>query len=117
VDVRRDGRDGRDEGQVAPLLALVLVMALVGGLLVMRSGGAVIDRARARSAADAAALAGVVDGRDGAERLALDNDGVLEQFVAAAGEVEVTVRVGGARATSRARVTHGPRGCGLQRCP
>jgi Flp pilus assembly protein TadG len=99
VLVRRDG------GQATPLFALVVVMALLAALLVARIGGVVVEQARARNAADAAALAGVAGGRASAERLAGDNHGHLEQFVTDGHQVEVTVRVGDARATARARPT------------
>ncbi len=50
---------GRDEGQALPLMAVVLMVAAVAVLLAAHLGGVVVDRARARTAADAAALAGV----------------------------------------------------------
>ena len=62
-------------------------------------------RIRAATAADAAALAGVIDGRDGAARLAARNGGELVEFTAFAEGVEVRVRVGTARATARATAT------------
>jgi Flp pilus assembly protein TadG len=66
-------------------------------------GGMVSTRAKAQTAADAAALAGAAAGRVAAEEIAGDNRGRLESFAVQDGEVEVTVRVGDARATSRAR--------------
>jgi hypothetical protein len=84
---------------VAGLLALVAVVAV--GLVAL--GGLVTTRANAQTAADAAALAGAADGRPAATAVARQNDGELESFQVADGEVEVTVRVGDARATSRAR--------------
>lgn len=92
-----------DRGQVTPLLALVVVMTVMVAFGLGRLGSVVIDRAEARTAADAAALAGVTGGRAEAERLATANHGVVERFVAVGGDIEVTVRVGWARATARAR--------------
>ncbi|MGZ4692144.1 MAG: pilus assembly protein TadG-related protein [Acidimicrobiales bacterium] len=86
-----------------PLVALVVVAAAGAALVVAALGGVVIDRTRARTAADAAALAGVTGGRDRAEQVARANGGALRRFVQVDGAVEVTVRVGRAEATARAR--------------
>ena len=104
-----------ERGQAAPLMLVVVVVA---GLLVIgigRLGGAVIERARAQTAADAAALAGAAEGRVGAERLARANGGRLVSFAvgvavtpASGTDIEVVVVVGGAQATARARRTGGP---------
>lgn len=61
-----------------------------------------VDRQRARAAADAAALAGVTDGRDRAAVLATANGGVLVAWSESGDEVTVVVEVGGQRATARA---------------
>jgi ABC-type Na+ efflux pump permease subunit len=86
-----------------PLLAgvLALVATLLIGLVAL--GNMVGDRARAQTAADAAAWAGAAKGRPAAVAMAAENHGELESFAARQGEVEVTVRVGDAEATSRAR--------------
>ena len=60
------------------------------------------DRERAVSAADAAALAGVVGGRDAAERLAAANGALLVGWERDGRDVLVTVVVGGRSATARA---------------
>ena len=99
-----------ERGSVTPLVA-VLVVA-VGGLCLGlgRLGGTANAKARAQTAADAAALAGAADGEDaardlaaanGAEVLAIDSDGA---------EVQVKVRVHGVEA--RARATGRPYGAG-----
>jgi hypothetical protein len=90
-------------GQALPLVALVLVVATVALLLVVRVGETVDDRARARTAADAAALAGAAGGRDQAASIAAANGGSLERWVEHAHEVEVVVVVDTAHATARAR--------------
>lgn len=103
--VRGGRRDGRrpDDGQALPLMAgvLALVATLLVGLVAL--GNLVGARAQAQTAADAAALAGAARGRPAATAMAEDNDAELESFVARGDEVEVTVRVGDTRATSRAR--------------
>jgi Flp pilus assembly protein TadG len=83
---------------------MLFVVLLVGLLVLARVGRAVADRARARTAADAAALAGVRDGADAARDLARANGGRLLHFVEASGEVEVTVQVGDRQASARARL-------------
>ena len=81
-------------------VALVLVVLMAIGLV--RLGSGVADRARARTAADAAALAGARDGEDIAAQVARDNHGELRSYVSRDRRVEVTVRVGQAEATARA---------------
>lgn len=71
-------------------------------LALARFGGAVNDAARARTAADAAALAGVHGGRAEAADLARANGGVLTRFDAIGHDVVVAVVVGEATATARA---------------
>ena len=92
-------------GQALPLVALVL--ALTAGVLVLavRLGAPLDDAARARTAADAAALAGAAEGPEAAERLARDNGGTLVDYRATGAGVEVTVRVGAAVAIARAEAT------------
>jgi hypothetical protein len=93
-----------DRGQAVPLVAMMWLVLSVSLLVVATAGRAVGDRARAHSAADAAALAGVRDGRTAADEIARANGGRLVSFVAVDGEVEVTVEVDRARATARARL-------------
>ncbi|MEZ5376691.1 MAG: hypothetical protein R2733_09295 [Acidimicrobiales bacterium] len=66
---------------------IVIAALLVGGVT-----GRVIDRSRAQAAADAAALAGVAEGRAAAAAMALANDAVLTGFAATDNEVTVEVR-------------------------
>lgn len=91
-----------DRGQTTPLVILVLVAALAAVVLLVHLDQTGVARSRAQTAADAAALAGVVEGRTGAERLAHDNGAVLVSFDSRRGEVQVTVEVGAVRATARA---------------
>jgi hypothetical protein len=72
-------------------------------LLLVSLGATATHRAHARTAADAAALAGVAEGRDAAEQVASANGAVLESFEVDGDEVEVRVRVDSSHARARAR--------------
>jgi hypothetical protein len=80
----------------AALLALVPV------------AGALDDRARARTAADAAALAGAADGEPAAREVAEANGADLLEIERAGDEVVVRVRVGDLDAYARARAIGRP---------
>lgn len=96
----------RDEkGQATPLLALVMVVVGVLCLVVMVTGRAADDRARARTAADAAALAGAAAGREEAVEVAAANGAELVRYTANGSLVEVQVSVGETLATARAGAT------------
>ncbi len=94
-----------DSGQSA---VLVLVVAAALGAALMAAlvdfGGITQDRARAQTAADAAALASLDGGRAAAQDFARLHDGVLVSWSVGPGEHEVTVvvRVGESSATARA---------------
>ena len=92
-----------DRGQLVPLYALVVLVACGAILLLVHLGTVTVHRAHARTAADAAALAGAAEGREAAEQVATANDAVLESFEAQGDEVEVRVRVGTSHARARAR--------------
>ncbi|MDQ3469274.1 MAG: hypothetical protein M3487_05865 [Actinomycetota bacterium] len=89
-----------------PLVAALAGMAAVLALATADLAGNVIDAARARSAADAAALAGVEGGRHASSRLAAANGATLVTWSRSGRSVTVVVRVGAARATAAA--TGGP---------
>jgi hypothetical protein len=110
--VRLSDRGSQDDrGQAVPLLvaAVGLAAVLVVGLAHM--GRVVADRAQARTAADAAALAGAAEGEDAAREVASANGGELIRYDtrsggesdAAGDEVLVEVSVGGVEAFGRAR--------------
>ena len=92
-----------ERGQIVPMAAFVLAIVMLIGLLVVRLGLQVDRRARAQSAADAAALAGATEGEDVAGSVTEANGAVLESFIVQGSEVEVVVRLGDERATARAR--------------
>ncbi len=100
-------RKSAQRGSVLPLVALLIVAA--GGLCVGlgRLGGDAVQSARARTAADAAALAGAAEGEDLARDVADDNGAVLVAFVQDGLDVEVRARVGDAEAVARATRTAG----------
>ena len=97
--------DDRDErGQVAPLLALVAVAAGLACLGLGRFAAGAVDHATARTAADAAALAGTATGDEAvAARVAARNGARLESYEAAGGDTRVRVRLDGITASARAR--------------
>ena len=96
-------RTESDRGQTLPLLAVVMLFVALVCMGVTRVGGVLADRAKARTAADAAALAGVDRGEDEAAAVAVADGATLEAYESRRGEVEVTVRVGDERARARAR--------------
>ncbi len=97
---------GRDRGQAVVLLLAVVVMAATAVLAIGAFSERIIDRGRAQTAADAAALAATVGGQLAAQRLASSNGGHLVSYSEAGDAVVVVVEVGGERATARA--TDGP---------
>ncbi len=92
---------------------MILVAAGLLCLVVVRFGAAAADRADARTAADAAALAGAVGGRSAADEIAKANAGAVVRYEAKGRDVKVRVRVRDAAATAKARREDGggePRG-------
>ena len=99
-------RDRDDRGQILPFTTLLLVLAAGLAVLIVELGRVAVDRAQARTAADAAALAAASSperARTQAVRLAGANGARVISFDELPGEVVVEVRVGRARATARAQ--------------
>ena len=96
-------RRRRQEGHVALLALVALLLAAVLSAGLARLGAVAGQRAHARAVADAVALAGAAEGRDRAERVAAANDARLVAYRAEGADVQVTVERGPARATARAR--------------
>ena len=92
-----------DGGQAVPLVIAVVVVAALAVVALGRLAVSAVDAARARTAADAAALAGASDGQAAAVVAAAENGGELIAFVTSGDDVLVDVRVG--RATAGARAT------------
>ena len=86
------------------LIAFAITAAIMFGLVPVL--GDLTDRQQARSAADAAALAGVTGGQAAAASLAAANDAMLVGWHRSGREVTVSVRVGDQTVTARA--TDGP---------
>lgn len=86
-----------------PLVALAMVMAGGGALLLGRVGEAAVARATARTAADAAALAGAAEGEAAAHEVAQANGASVVRYETVGPDTRVTVRVGPAEAVGRAR--------------
>src|SRR5437588_7950993 len=97
-------------GSALPLLVLGVLMAAGAIVLRGRIGGAAVDRASARTAADAAALAGAAEGRAVATWVAAADGGRIESYRELGVETEVRVRVGRATAVARARRESGDGG-------
>ena len=97
---------GRDRGQAVVLLLAVVVIAALSVVAVGLFSERVIDRGRAQTAADAAALAATIGGRSAAQRLASSNGGRLISYSESGDVVFVVVEVAGERAIARA--TDGP---------
>jgi uncharacterized membrane protein len=104
----RDVQDALENqrGQVLPLAALLLVLAAVALMVTVQVGRVLDDRARAATAADAAALAGAAEGEAAAREMAEANDAQLLSFRQEGADTVVEVRVG--RAVGRARATRDP---------
>lgn len=88
------------------LLLAVVVIAALSVVAVGLFGRRIIDRGRAQTAADAAALAATAGGNFAAQRLATANGAVLVAYAESGDVVTVVVEVNGERATARA--TDGP---------
>ena len=86
-----------------PLVALAVVIAGGGAVLLGRLGEAAVARAAARTAADAAALAGAAEGEDAARQVADANHATIVRFEVLGDDTRVTVRFGPAEAVGRAR--------------
>jgi hypothetical protein len=92
----------REDGQAVPLAAGLVGLAVVLTLALAELAGDVVDAGRARTAADAAALAAVHGGRAAAGRLAASHDAAIVGWLQRGAVVSVTVRVGDAVVTASA---------------
>ena len=103
-------RAGGDGGQALPLVLVALVLA---GAVLLALGGladrAVAD-ARARTAADAAALAGAAEGEAAARAVAGENGGTVVAWAESGAQVRVEVEVHGRRAVAAAERVGSPPG-------
>jgi hypothetical protein len=95
-------RSTGERGQAAPFAAAAAALAVVLTVAVGRLAADLVDAARARTAADASALAAVHGGRAAADALAARHDAAVIAWSQSGRDVVVTVRVGHAVATARA---------------
>jgi hypothetical protein len=91
-------------------MALAVLLAGAAALMIGRLGAAATDRAGARAAADAAALAGAADGEVSARDVAGAGGAEVSAFEATGTDAKVEVQLGTARAVARARRSHGTLG-------
>jgi uncharacterized membrane protein len=103
--VRRDER-----GQTLPLVVLLVAFVIVVAMALARLAINTSDRVRAQAAADAAALAGAIGGRDAARAIADANNAVLVSFAQEGDIVTVEVARGGRHAGARAEAVVEPTG-------
>jgi hypothetical protein len=92
-----------DRGQAVPLLVFAVGLTAMMVLGLAHMGRVVADRAQARTAADAAALAGAAEGEGSARSVAEANGGELTRYRNDGDEVLVEVSVGEVEAYGRAR--------------
>jgi hypothetical protein len=93
----------RDRGSASVVVVLAAVaFTVAAGTGLARLSRDLIDVTRARSAADAAALASVEGGRAAAIEMAVINGATLVSWAQVGSDVAVEVRVGDAVATARA---------------
>src|SRR5688572_1865171 len=99
-------RDDRGQTTVLAVMGVGFAALLLVGAAT--AGRVLVERARARTAADAAALAGAAEGEAGAREVARANGGVLVRHEDLDGVAMVEVRVGRVTAFARARWTPDP---------
>jgi len=99
--VRSRGDGSR--GAVTPLMIALVFLMGVFVVVLGRLGVATVTQAQARTAADAAALAGAAEGREAATAIAEANGAKLVDFQRQGLDTRVTVALGRAHATARAR--------------
>jgi hypothetical protein len=92
----------RDSGQALPLAVLLLALGMVATAAAGRLVVTWVDAARARTAADAAALACLQDGPAAAAAAARANGGQLAEAVPDGSGCQVRVTRGRATASARA---------------
>lgn len=97
--------DAREHGAVTILIGAAVVIVGYLVLQVTQLSVAAADRARAQTAADAAALGGVIDGPDAARALVTANGATLIEYSDEGDQVQVQVAYNDAVATARAERT------------
>lgn len=103
MDEQRAPRSRGEHGQAMPLVLAMVVLAMVVLLALVPLARGAAERAQARTAADAAALAGALDGEAAARAVAASNGAELVAWRSAGVDVWVEVTLGEARAVAKAR--------------
>jgi hypothetical protein len=99
---RHEWSVGDERGQAVPLAAALVAVAAMLVLGIGAMARDVVDAGRARAAADAAALAGVIGDRPASVALAAANGATLVAWSREGRDTVVTVRVGAVTASARA---------------
>lgn len=94
-----------DGGQALPWMMLLVMIGLGLVVVAVRLAPVLDDAAQARTAADAAALAGAAAGESEARSIASANGGELIEYRRTGSTVTVVVQVGDVRARARAAAT------------
>lgn len=92
-----------EPAQATPLAVALVFLAGVLLVVLVPLGRGALERAQARTAADAAALAGAADGEPAARSVASANGARLVRYASLGRDVWVVVERGGAVAEARAR--------------
>jgi hypothetical protein len=92
----------RERGQATPLVLALVAVTVVLLLALVPLARASHQRAAARTAADAAALAGAAEGEEAAREVAAANGADLVAWRAVGDDVWVEVTLGDARANAKA---------------
>jgi hypothetical protein len=91
-----------EQGHALALVVMVLTVLMVIAVGLAQLGVRAADQARARTAADAVALAAASGGFEAGRRLAAANHATLTALTSDGGVVRATVRVGSMTATAAA---------------
>ena len=102
----RDVRSSRvgERGSILPLVALALAAAVFSVLVLVALAERAVQRAEAQTAADAAALAALYEGEEGAADLAERNGARLVDYIEDGPSVLAIVTLGGVEARARAEI-------------
>lgn len=100
--IRNNEPRNNEKGSIAPLIALLVVVC--GGLSmgIARFGAQATQAAQARTAADAAALAGAAEGEIAAKSVAKSNGARLVSFSKEGNEAQVIIELNEIRVSARA---------------
>lgn len=106
-------RSGHDGGQATPFVAVIIICVAVATLVIAQLGVGAVERVRARTAADAAALAAAIDGPAAGQRLATANGAASATIVIDGTDAHASVQLGAVEAQARAEHQLVPGAAGL----